>query len=172
MLDHRNNGIGVVEEVQVLSIKAYSIFQTKNPSVKGPIVIIDDDEDDINLIVDGLKSLHVDNEVISFNRAGEAIAYFNQTLKKPFIILCDINMPEIDGLELRQKILDSPMFRINTVPFLFLSTSEHNAVVRHAYKLSDQGYFVKPSSVAGTIEMLRVIVAYWKLSHRPVMRGY
>lgn len=88
----------------------------------GPIIIIDDDIEDISFIKDAFHLLELKNELIAFDDAFEALRFFIKTPSKPFIVLCDINMPKINGLEVRKKIFDDASLRMKTVPFLFLST--------------------------------------------------
>src|SRR4051812_46925563 len=106
----------------------------------GPIILIDDDHNDLELNKEGFKALHVQNEIIVFDRAYKAIEFLDATKESPFLILCDINMPEMDGFELRRRSFLNPVLRLKTVPFLFLSGSGDHPSVKNAYELSIQGY--------------------------------
>jgi CheY-like chemotaxis protein len=138
---------------------------------QGPIILIDDDQDDLELIENGLKSLDVENEIISFENAIEAVDFFDKMQDQPFLILCDINMPLIDGLELRRRLFKNERLRVKTVPFLFLSTSGNHPSISNAYELSIQGYFIKPPDINDIKEMLRCIIDYWRVSSKPGKRN-
>jgi CheY-like chemotaxis protein len=112
---------------------------------KGPIVIIDDDKSDILFIEEALSDLEVENKVIPFNKSTDALEYLETTPEKPFFVLCDINMPRINGLELCRRLNNSSQQKAYTYPFLFLSTTDSPPFVNEAYSLGVQGYFVKPT---------------------------
>lgn len=134
---------------------------------KGPIILIDDDAEDLDLIKQGFEALNVQNEIIMFERSVEAVEYLFTTKEPPFLILCDINMPGMDGFELRRRSFANPEIRRNSVPFLFLSTSGDRPSIKSAYELSIQGYFVKPIDFEGILEMLRNIISYWQIARKP-----
>jgi CheY-like chemotaxis protein len=128
----------------------------------GPIVVIEDDLEDQEILMDVFKSLAYPNKLIFFSEAEKALEYLTDTNVKPFIIFSDINMPKLSGIELREKIHQNEDLRIKSIPYLFFSTSAEQAHVIDAYSKSIQGFFVKPSSIHEIRETLRVIVEYWQ----------
>ncbi|HEX8269803.1 MAG TPA: hypothetical protein VF581_07915 [Flavobacterium sp.] len=64
---------------------------------KGPIILIDDDEDDALLLKEIFEELEVDNEILIFYNGSDAYDYFINTTVQPFLILSDINMPVMSG---------------------------------------------------------------------------
>src|SRR3954462_11502445 len=92
----------------------------------GPILVIDDDNEDLELIGDALKSLNVKNDIELFQDAHESLEFLAKTSRKPFFILCDVNMNEMSGFELRQEINKLENMELKSIPFLFLSTSGNN----------------------------------------------
>lgn len=135
----------------------------------GPIVIIDNDLDDLDLIGDALQSIKVTNKVLLFSRATEFLKYMREDNESAFFILCDINMPNMDGIELFKIISADPYLSTNCFPFLFFSTSAGHNQIDKAYEMNIQGYFKKPSTFDGLILMLEGIIAYWDNSfHRAV----
>ena len=70
----------------------------------GPIVIVEDDLDDQEILVEIFKKLGYQNEIVYFIDGNNALQYINRTDVKPFLILSDINMPGMSGLELLKKI--------------------------------------------------------------------
>ncbi|MEJ7768860.1 MAG: response regulator [Chitinophagaceae bacterium] len=138
----------------------------------GPIIIIDDDKEDLYVFHKALKELHVVNEIKLFENARTAFEYLSGTVEPCFFILCDINMPELNGLELRSLLVKDDSLRVRSTPFLFLSTSSQAHKVFSAYdNNSIQGYFQKPSVYEDIISMFRLILNYWdaSLPPRPVL---
>jgi CheY-like chemotaxis protein len=135
--------------------------------IQAPIVIIDDDPDDLEIYAEAIEAIGITNAVRPFDRAPTFLEYLQTTEEQPFIILSDINMPEMTGLELKQKIEEDPYLKAKGIPFVFISTNASKVSVLHASALSVQGYFEKPHSMEGIKEMLRTLFAYWKLcKHR------
>ena len=80
---------------------------------------------------------------------------------EPFLILSDINMPKLNGMELREKIHNNEDLRMKCIPYLFFTTSAEQAHVIEAYSRSIQGFFVKPAGYAHLKQTLKLIVDYW-----------
>ncbi len=133
----------------------------------GPIIIVDDDADDQFILREVIEKLEVSNGVLCFPTAIELLAYLRVTHDKPFIILCDINMPEMDGLELRRHINDDPYLRQKSIPFVFFTTGASPSQIREAYSLTVQGLFLKEPSFADAEQTLRLILQYWDRCKHP-----
>ena len=136
-------------------------------SVRGPIIIIEDDADDREFYVSTLNELDIENEVIFFDDAEDAYRFLEQTSKKPLIIISDINLPGMSGIEFKKKIQANNYLRTKSIPFVFLTTSSNQATVATAYLMMVQGYFIKPNSVADLAAMLQLIIQYWKVCKHP-----
>ena len=136
-------------------------------SNSNPIIIIDDDPEDIELFQNGFRQLGIENEILVFNDGNKFYEYISTTTRKSFFIFCDINMNRINGFELKQKIFDNEELRLKCIPFLMLSTSGATSSVLEAYSLNVQGYFIKPDSVKEIKDMFDIVVKYWSLSQRP-----
>ena len=130
---------------------------------RGPIIIVEDDKDDQDVYEESIKAIGIQNEIYFFNRAEEALNYLLNTEEQPFIILSDINMPGMTGLELKRHIQDDPYLCTKGIPFVFISTNASRVSVRHAHALSVQGYFEKPLNFEGVKQMLRTLFEYWAL---------
>ncbi len=140
---------------------------TATNSNSNPIIIIDDDPDDLEIFQEGFKELGVDNEIIVFTDGNKFYDYISRTDRKSFFIFCDINMHKINGFDLKKKIFDNEELRLKCIPFLMLSTSGAPTSVIDAYSLNVQGYFIKPHSVSAIKDMFEIVVKYWSLSQRP-----
>ena len=128
----------------------------------GPVVIIEDDEDDQEMLSEIFQKLDYKNEIVFFADGNDALAYLNRTDIKPFLILSDINMPKINGFELRSKVHTNELLEIKCIPYLFFSTSATKQSVIDAYAISVQGFFVKPNTHAKLEATVRKIMEYWK----------
>ena len=128
---------------------------------KGPIIIVEDDQDDREIYAEALKAIGIPNEVRFMPNSEQALHYLLTTEEQPFIILSDINMPGMTGLELKRQIQDDPYLCTKGIPFVFISTNSSKVSVRHAHALSVQGYFEKPTDMENIREMFRTIFTYW-----------
>ena len=129
---------------------------------KGPIIIIEDDEDDQLLLIQVFKKITATNEIIFFEDPEEALTYLTSSEVEPFIVLSDINMPKLSGMELREKVHANESLRLKCIPYLFFTTSAEQQHVIDAYSKSVQGFFVKPSSLDKLEQMMRKIIDYWQ----------
>jgi CheY-like chemotaxis protein len=128
----------------------------------GPIVVIEDDEDDQEILSEIFRKLGYENELIFFRDGNEALDFLNQTDTHPFLILSDINMPKINGFELRQKIFNIEALQLKCIPYLFFTSSSHKKEVVDAYGMSVQGFFVKSNSMQELENTIRRIMEYWQ----------
>jgi CheY-like chemotaxis protein len=133
----------------------------------GPIVLIDDDEDDLKLLIDIFGDLNLPNEIHLFKNTSTALAFLQQDDIDPFLIISDINMPIMNGFQFRELILNDQALNKKKIPFLFFTTSFNFQVVSKTNNLSVQGVFLKPSKTAEWHHTLKTIVTYWQLSVSP-----
>ena len=128
----------------------------------GPIVIIEDDQDDQELLVEIFKNLGYENKIVYFQDGNDALVYLNKSDVQPFLILSDINMPKLNGFELRNRIFTDEQLQSRCIPYLFFTTAANKKSVVDAYSMSVQGFFVKPTSKQALEDTIRKIVEYWK----------
>ena len=133
----------------------------------GPIVIIEDDLDDQYILTEIFKELNYMNELIFFGDSLQALQYLTDTDIEPFLVLSDINMPKLNGMELREKIHNNEDLRLKSIPYLFFSTSAEQKHVIDAYSRSIQGFFVKPSNYDKLKTVIIKIVEYWQECESP-----
>jgi len=128
----------------------------------GPIIIIEDDQDDQELLTEVFAELNYKNEIVFFGDGEAALAYLTSVQTEPFIIFSDINMPKLNGMELRAKIHENEELRIKSIPYLFFSTVAEQDNVVDAYSKSVQGFFIKPNSFRELQDIIKTIVEYWQ----------
>ena len=133
----------------------------------GPIIVIEDDGDDQYILDTIFKKLNYPNEIIYFSDGHEALEHITNTDVQPFLILSDINMPKISGLELRKKIRDNEKLNVKCIPYLFFTTSADSKSVLEAYSMSVQGFFQKSSKMTDLENTLRKIIEYWQECYAP-----
>lgn len=133
----------------------------------GPIVLVEDDRDDQEIIAEVFKSIQVMNPIAVFKNGQEALDYLKNTAEKPFLILCDINMPVMDGLQFRAAIEADASLKRKCIPFIFLSTTNNPTAVRKAYDLTIQGFFQKRNTIQELGSHLKMIVDYWDTCLQP-----
>jgi len=133
----------------------------------GPIIIIEDDMDDQDILADIFKELNYGNKLVFFGDSVEALEYLTHTDIEPFLVLSDINMPKLNGMELREKIHNNEDLRMKSIPYLFFSTSAEQQHVIDAYSRSIQGFFVKPNNYDKLKSLIIRIVEYWQECESP-----
>ena len=133
----------------------------------GPVIIIEDDEDDQDLLKLVFKKLEYVNELHFFSDGHKALDYLNSSDVIPFIILSDVNLPKLDGFALRDKIKMDEKLQLRCIPYLFFSTAVSQDAVIAAYSLSVQGFFLKQDSIAELEKTIKVIMEYWRRCAAP-----
>lgn len=135
--------------------------------IKGSIVIIEDDLDDQEILREIFHDLKVANPLKFFATCAGALDYLITTKDQPFLIVSDVNLPVMTGIEMRKKINDNEYLRKKSIPFVFLSTSANQQSVEIAYEMMVQGYFEKPSSMKELKDVVQMIVHYWQICRHP-----
>lgn len=128
----------------------------------GPIIVIEDDPDDQAILAEIFLNLAYPNKVIYFFDGNEALDFLNLTETQPFLILSDINMPKINGFELRNKVFMNEQLQQKCIPYLFFTTGANKKSVMEAYAMSVQGFFLKPANMQQFENTIKKIVEYWQ----------
>lgn len=127
-----------------------------------PIIIVEDDPDDQELMRTIINDLDIGSEIKVFGMCDDAYEYLDTTTDSPFIIFSDVNMPRVDGVAFKERIDNNPRLRMKSIPFVFFTTSTNQKAVNSAYaNLSVQGYFQKPSGYNEARELVKLILTYW-----------
>ncbi|HVX26640.1 MAG TPA: response regulator [Parafilimonas sp.] len=134
---------------------------------EGCIIVIEDDLDDQFLIQESFKELNYPNEIIFFNDGQSALAFLANGNKNPFLILSDINLPKLNGFQLRLKLKENADLHLKCIPYLFFTTALNHQAVIDAYSTSVQGFFTKPTSFIELKEQIKIIMEYWKHCSAP-----
>ena len=132
-----------------------------NPG-KNLIIQIEDDADDQFLVQQALTDLGLSNPIRFFQNGQDALDYLKITKEHPLVILCDINMPIMNGLELRSQIDENEYLKMKSIPFVFFTTSATLELVKEAYEGTIQGFHQKESQFSTLKQQLDLIITYWK----------
>jgi CheY-like chemotaxis protein len=127
----------------------------------GPIIIIDDDTDDHHMIEEAFRAIYVKNKLIFFSDSEKALKHLKSATEQPFLILCDVNMPKLNGLKLRAELNKDEYLRKKSIPFVFFSTTAGQKEVKIAYEITVQGYFEKGQDFNQLKKQLKLITDYW-----------
>jgi CheY-like chemotaxis protein len=133
----------------------------------GPILLVEDDLDDQEFIVEALQLLGIRNRIEVFDNGQKALDFLNSSDQQPFLILSDVNLPIMNGLQLKSEIQQNDYLKKKSIPFIFLSTSADHKAVSEAFDLSVQGFFVKENTYDGIQNQLKQIIDYWKNCQHP-----
>lgn len=131
-----------------------------------PIYIVDDDSDDFDMIREAFEESGVENE-LKFFTDPELVLDELKNEVVPFIIISDVNLPKMDGFQLREKILKESTAKDKSIPFIFWSTAASEAQVKKAYDLSAHGFFLKGHTYKELKDKIQEMVAYWSDSLAP-----
>ena len=139
---------------------------------EGPIIVIEDDLEDQEILHEIFENLGYKNKISYFIDGNEALEYLNKSDVQPFLILSDINMPKLNGFELRNKVFTNSQLQEKCIPYLFFTTGANKKAVSDAYAMSVQGFFLKPSTIPQLQETVRKIIEYWKECIAPSSYDY
>jgi CheY-like chemotaxis protein len=129
---------------------------------KGPVIVIEDDPDDRELLTEVFEKLNYPNKVMFFTDGQAALDFLNEGTVNPFLILSDINLPKLDGFALRSKIRVDANLQTKCIPYLFFSTAANQRAVVDAYSMSVQGFFIKQNKISELEKTIQVIMEYWQ----------
>ncbi|MFO7656417.1 MAG: response regulator [Bacteroidales bacterium] len=129
-----------------------------------PILLIEDNPMDVDLTIRAFKKRNITNPIQVARDGEEAVGFikrWGQGETFPVVILLDLKLPRIDGLEVLRIIKSNPEYR--TIPVVVLTTSSNNSDMKMAYDLGANSYIVKPVNFEKFIEVATQIELYWNV---------
>jgi len=135
------------------------------------ILIVDDSPKDVELTIAALAEKNLANEVIVAEDGEEALDYlykrgkFVNTVGLPAVILLDIKMPKMNGIEVLRHIRSSPEFQF--IPVIMVTSSREEKDLVESYKLGANSYVVKPVDIVQFIDAIKVLGQYWAIVNQP-----
>jgi len=131
-----------------------------------PILLVEDDQVDVMTVTRALKELHVTNPLVQRENGEEALAYLRDPANTtPCIILLDLNMPVMNGIEFLRVIKHDEALR--RTPVVVLTTSEEQQDKVNSFNFGVAGYMAKPVDYRQFVEVMRSINTYWTISEMP-----
>ena len=132
-----------------------------------PILLVEDDSVDAMTVKRALKELNVTNPLVHTLNGEEALEYLrnNNGNKKSCVILLDLNMPKMNGVEFLKIVKTDD--KLKRIPVVVLTTSRDTHDKVETFGLSVAGYIVKPTDYKKFVETMRTIDIYWTLSELP-----
>lgn len=133
-----------------------------NQEVK--ILLIEDSDGDILLITQALKKAQVTNGVTVIKDGDKALQYLRkegnyQDVETPDMVLLDINLPKVDGMEVLAEIKNDPL--LMSIPVVMLTTSESEKDIINSYNNHANCYIVKPVNFQKFIDVVQLIKEFW-----------
>ncbi len=137
-----------------------------NPS---PILLVEDNPMDVDLTLRAFKRRKITNPVVVARDGEEALAFiprWEAGEPLPLVILLDLKLPRVGGLEVLRRLKEHPTFR--AIPVVVLTTSGEDSDVKTAYGLGANSYIVKPVEFDKFMEVAAQIELYWTVFNRPL----
>jgi len=144
---------------------------------KQPILVVDDDPVDQEMIVLAFKRASVENPVITMGNAQEALELLDARSRYqwrrvsdlPAVILLDLNMPQMDGFEFLRRVKAEERFA--AIPVVVLTTSEFERDLTQSYALGASNYLTKPTDFEQLVKIAAEVDQHWCRRNRTPKNG-
>jgi CheY-like chemotaxis protein len=138
----------------------------------GRILIVEDDPKDVELTLTALEEYNLANEVVVTRDGEEALDYLycrgnftTRTSDNPAVLLLDLKLPKIDGLEVLQQIKSDEKLRM--IPVVVLTSSREEKDMVASYKLGVNAYVVKPVDFHEFVNAIKELGVFWAVINEP-----
>jgi CheY-like chemotaxis protein len=135
------------------------------------ILIVDDSPKDVELTIAALSENHLANDIVVAEDGEEALDYLYKRNKfinetgLPAVILLDVKMPKMDGIEVLKHLRSNDEFKF--IPVIMLTSSSEERDIVESYKLGANSFVVKPVDVLQFIDAIKVLGQYWAVINQP-----
>ncbi len=138
----------------------------------GRILLVEDDPKDVELTLTALEDYNLTNEVVVARDGEEALDYLYgrgsfkmRTNDNPAVLLLDLKLPKIDGLEVLQTLKSDPKLRM--IPVVVLTSSREEKDMVSSYKLGVNAYVVKPVDFHEFVNAIKELGVFWAIINEP-----
>jgi len=138
----------------------------------GRILMVEDDPRDTDLTLTALEEYNLGNEVIVTRDGEEALDYLycrgkfqGRTTENPAVLLLDLKLPKVDGLEVLQQIKGDE--RLKMIPVVVLTSSREERDMVASYKLGVNAYVVKPVDFHEFVNAIKELGIFWAIINEP-----
>jgi two-component system response regulator len=138
--------------------------------IEGTILLVDDSPDDVALTLRAFRTNRITNKVDVASDGEEALDYLlrqSERRPKPVLILLDINLPKVSGLEVLRRIRTDE--RTRYLPVVVLSTSSEDRDIVESYDLGANSYVRKPVVFTEFVDAVKALGVYWLLVNQSVL---
>lgn len=136
------------------------------------ILLVEDSSYDIELALEALASTNLANEVVVARDGEEALDFLNRRgiyrlrdQGHPAVVLLDLKLPKVDGLEVLRQIKSNPEMRV--IPVVMLTSSREEVDLVNSYNLGVNAYVVKPIEFADFVSALKELGLFWAVINQP-----
>ena len=130
------------------------------------ILLVEDNPDDAELTIRALKKNNLTNNLLHLHDGQEAIDFlFNEGNSMPKLILLDLKMPKVDGIEVLRKLKSDDRKRV--IPTVLLTSSKEERDVIESYKLGVNAYIVKPVDFDQFVKAVTQLGLFWLILNQP-----
>lgn len=136
------------------------------------IILVEDNLDDAALVIRALKKNNLANKLIHLKDGAEALDFIfgkfadeDDSTKAPKVILLDLKMPKVNGMEVLEKVKSDP--RTKSIPVVVLTSSAEDPDVKRCYDLGANSYIVKPVEFDNFSKAVADLGWYWLLLNHP-----
>jgi len=148
-----------------------------NDTYEVEILLVEDNQDDLDMTLRALHKANLANRIQVANDGAEALDFIfcqgthagRRMENRPRLILLDIKLPKIDGMEVLKRIKNDP--RTKTIPVVMLTSSREQRDVLESYNLGVNSYIVKPVEFDSFMAAVRELGMYWLLLNQPPKPG-
>ena len=138
----------------------------------GRILIVEDDPNDVELTLTALAAYNLANEVVVTRDGEEALDYLYyrgrfklRTNGNPAVLLLDLKLPKVDGLEVLQQIKSDEKLRL--IPVVVLTSSREERDLVASYRLGVNAYVVKPVDFHEFVNAIKELGVFWAVINEP-----
>ena len=136
------------------------------------ILLVEDSARDAELALDALAANHLANEVVHVRDGAEALDYLHRRGEfadrasgQPAVVVLDLNMPKVDGLEVLRHMKSDPALKV--IPVVIMTSSREEGDLVRSYELGVNAYVVKPVTFAEFVEAVKQVGAFWAVINEP-----
>lgn len=136
-------------------------------NIEKTILLVEDNPIDIDLTLRAFATKKIANKIEVARDGEEALSYIERWENgesTPIVILLDLNMPKVNGLEVLEKLKSHATYK--TIPVVVLTTSSESSDLKTAYELGVNSYIVKPVSFEKFLDVVGHIDLYWRLTNK------